>query len=364
MEIAAPARAWQATPSWWLLGPKTDVAAFAGSALLALLALAWRPGGQLAEPADVALSEWTWIACVLMVDVAHVWSTVWRTYLDPAELGRHPYRYLLVPLLGYAASVLLYSIGAACFWRTLAYLAVYHFVRQQYGWVMLYRTRCGEQGRWSRALDSATVHACALYPLAWWHAHLPRRFSWFMAGDFSSALALGPHLLDLAAMLWVGLRASYCVRSARAWQAGHGNPGKDMVMGSTAACWYLGIVTLNSDYAFTVTNVLIHGIPYMALLFAYTTAAGRAIERPLHRAASRPLTWVGLLWLVAYAEELAWDRAVWHERAWLFGAPWEASSWHLWLVPLLALPQLVHYLLDGYIWRRGEAWVPWSTPPT
>ena len=40
MEIAAPAsaRAWQATPSWWLLGPRLDVAAFAGSALLALVA--------------------------------------------------------------------------------------------------------------------------------------------------------------------------------------------------------------------------------------------------------------------------------------------------------------------------------------
>jgi hypothetical protein len=26
----------------------------------------------------------------------------------------------------------------------------------------------------------------------------------------------------------------------------------------------------------------------------------------------------------------------------------------MWLVPLLALPQSTHYVLDGFIWRRGK----------
>jgi hypothetical protein len=26
----------------------------------------------------------------------------------------------------------------------------------------------------------------------------------------------------------------------------------------------------------------------------------------------------------------------------------------VWLVPLLALPQLTHYVLDGVFWRRGQ----------
>jgi hypothetical protein len=30
----------------------------------------------------------------------------------------------------------------------------------------------------------------------------------------------------------------------------------------------------------------------------------------------------------------------------------------MWLVPLLALPQSTHYVLDGFIWRRSYQGVP------
>jgi len=43
---------------------------------------------------------------------------------------------------------------------------------------------------------------------------------------------------------------------------------------------------------------------------------------------------------------------VWHDRAWLFGDGWDLPAWQLVIVPILALPQLTHYVLDGFIWRR------------
>jgi hypothetical protein len=59
-----------------------------------------------------------------------------------------------------------------------------------------------------------------------------------------------------------------------------------------------------------------------------------------------------VVWVLAFAEELLWDRLVWHDRDWLFGAGWRARDWRWIAVPLLALPQLTHYLLDGLVWRR------------
>ena len=59
-----------------------------------------------------------------------------------------------------------------------------------------------------------------------------------------------------------------------------------------------------------------------------------------------------MVWVLAFAEELLWDRGVWHERSWLFGTAWDIGQWKVALVPLLALPQLTHYILDGFIWRR------------
>src|SRR5262249_28038326 len=67
-----------------------------------------------------------------------------------------------------------------------------------------------------------------------------------------------------------------------------------------------------------------------------------------------PGAFLGVLWALAYVEELLWDRGVWHERAWLFGHGWDVGTLKLVLVPLLAVPQITHYVLDGFVWRRRQ----------
>jgi hypothetical protein len=332
--------------SWWLFSPRADVCVFGGSALLslALLAVGARAGVLNGDAPD-----WTWVPAVLLVDVAHVYATGFRVYFDVEELKRRASLYLLAPLIAFALGVALYSEGDALFWRALAYLAVFHFVRQQYGWVAMYRARAGERGRAGWLIDSAAVYMATLYPLAYWHAHLPRRFWWFLQGDFASLplwverVALPVYCLALGA---------YALRSLHAWLVrGEGNPGKDIVVVTTAVCWYAGIVALNSDYAFTVTNVVIHGVPYIALVWWYARMRAPRAGKVYRQFARWPV-FLMTLWLLAYAEELLWDRGVWHERAWLFGAAWDWSSIKVFLVPLLALPQATHYILDGFVWRR------------
>ena len=125
------------------------------------------------------------------------------------------------------------------------------------------------------------------------------------------------------------------------------------MVATTALCWYLGIVHFNSDYAFTVTNVVIHGVPYMALIYWYGRRRAAATKgRALSLFSRGPYLFLASIWLIAYVEELFWDRGVWHDRSWFFGAPWDLGALRLVLVPLLALPQIVHYVLDGFIWRR------------
>ena len=72
-----------------------------------------------------------------------------------------------------------------------------------------------------------------------------------------------------------------------------------------------------------------------------------------------PIFVLSLLGL-AYLEEGFWDGFVWREHTSVF---W-AFSWLprvsepatlTWLIPLLSLPQVTHYVLDGFIWKlRGE----------
>jgi len=338
----APARR-----EWWLFSPRADVSVFLGSAVASLLLL-WV--GARAGVLEADSPDWTWVPAVLLVDVAHVYATAFRVYFDAEELKRRAWLYVSAPALALAVGVALYTEGEALFWRALAYLAVFHFVRQQYGWVALYRARAGERGRAGWWVDAAAVYMATLYPLAYWHASLPRNFWWFLPGDFAQL----PAWVERAAWpVYVLALTAYAARSAHAWLVRReGNPGKDIVVLTTAVCWYAGIVAYNSDYAFTVTNVVIHGVPYMALVWWYARRRAPRAGATYRRLVRWPLVFLATLWLLAYAEELLWDRGVWHERAWLFGAAWDASAWKAWLVPALALPQITHYVLDGFIWRR------------
>jgi len=332
----------------WLFSPQVDLSVFLGSAVVSLLLLL--VGGQYGL-LNSDSPDWTWISAVLLIDVAHVWATSFRVYFDTAELKRRPFLYSLVPLFGYFIGVALYSESALTFWRVLAYLAVFHFVRQQYGWVALYRAKLREKSRVTWWIDAAAVYLATIYPLAFWMTALPRNFEWFVQNDFAHIPALTAQILF---PLYVLSLVAYFGKSIYLYFAqGFANPGKDIIVATTAVCWYVGIVTFNSDYAFTVTNVIIHGVPYFALVYWYARTR-RETAAPFYRTlSSNWLVFLATLWLLAYTEELFWHRGVWHERMWFFGGgAWDWEKLKVFLVPLLAIPQLTHYVLDGFLWKR------------
>jgi hypothetical protein len=319
---------------------------------LALVALApW-----LADD-ERALPTWGFVLFIVAIDVAHVWSTIFRTYLDVDELRRRPGLYAGVPLACFFVGASLHAVSPAWFWRVLAYLALAHFVRQQVGWVAIYRARAGLRGSVDRVVDDAAVYASTLVPVLHWHAELPRAFHWFVDGDFHGLPWLAPWLPALDLLLVLAL-AAYALRAVVLTRAGHLLVGKHLVVASTAATWWIGIVATDSDFEFSVANVLVHGVPYFALLHAY--ARERAVEAPgsLVARALRfgVVGFVAILQVLAFAEELLWDRLVWGARPQLFGGdgePLAPIGWWPLVVPLLAVPQATHYVLDAVLWRRG-----------
>ena len=119
---------------------------------------------------------------------------------------------------------------------------------------------------------------------------------------------------------------------------------------------------LDDDFAFTATNVLVHGVPYMALLWFYAKArAPEAPGSPLARLVSGGVAvFVGVCLALALAEELAWDRLVWLDHPLRLGGgvtddePLLGPAARALVVPLLAVPQATHYALDAFLWRRKD----------
>ncbi|MDP3278359.1 MAG: hypothetical protein Q8Q09_24435 [Deltaproteobacteria bacterium] len=358
-------------PQRWIFSRRVDLLLFGGTTCVSLaLVIVGKFTGLWEKP----FPWWAWLALVVGVDVAHVWGSLYRVYFDPSELRRRPWHYGLTPVVVFVVGGLLAQRGTLLFWRALAYLAAFHFVRQQVGFVAIYHRLAGESHTRDAALDRAAIYAATGYALVHWHAHLPRAFDWFFAGDFVSGLprwvsyiAQIPTAMVLGA--W-GLRTLMRALGGRAGALPKLNLGAATVVLSTAMCWLTGIVWTHSDWAFTVTNVPLHGVPYMALVWRYSAGRYSAQSEPSEQGAAPkelgfaawivskgPVAFVATLVAFALCEEFLWDRTVWHERSFLFGE-WAIRPTALftpWILAALSTPQVTHYLLDGWVWRGGSA---------
>lgn len=347
----------------WLSSPAFDSALIIAPAFVtSLVVIFFRSSLEGAE----SLPLWAWVAFVLMVDVAHVYATLYRTYLSSQAREKNGLLLTLIPVLCFVTGCLIYTLKSIYFWRVLAYLAVFHFIRQQYGFVALYRRK--DQTKTLLWLDGAAVYMATIYPLVYWHCHMPRNFNWFVEGDFLSGL---PALIEpLCLAVYVAVMTAYIAREITTKiRSGYLNIPKNLLIAGTALSWWVGIIATDSDLAFTMTNVISHGIPYMALVWLYhgkTREEGRA---PLTLVRNIALSYIPafllLLILLAYLEEGLWDGLVWREHLSFFGAfaslPEIRDGFLLSiLVPLLSLPQSTHYVLDGFIWRVKEKSNIWS----
>jgi hypothetical protein len=361
-------------PQPWLSSPTWDCLLILSpafiSSLVALALSSHFDGSQ-----DLPL--WAWVSFVLLVDVAHVYSTLFRTYLDPVAFARNRGLLLAIPAVCWGLGCLLYSIDALLFWKALAYLAVFHFIRQQYGFAALYSRKDPPTLARYRWIDHACIYLSTLYPLLYWHTHLPRPFNWFIEGDFIESV---PHVVaSVALVMYIVLAAAYIFKELFFLKTtAFFNIPKNLIITGTALSWWVGIVMLNSDMAFTMTNVLTHGIPYMGLIWLYhrnlkpelsLSSTGESAKSAWMKVKSFALTYapafVIFLAVLAYLEEGIWDGFVWREHL-AFFAPFahlptitDASVLAV-LIPLLSLPQSTHYVLDGFIWRVKDKSSTWS----
>ncbi|MBV6493577.1 MAG: hypothetical protein LDLANPLL_01600 [Turneriella sp.] len=340
-----------------------------------------------------------WVLLVVAVDVSHVYSTLYRTYLDKETRARHGTFLYIMPFFVFMACFALYSFGAMVFWRVVAYLAVYHFTRQQYGFLRIY-SRSENQTVWAQRIDTLTIYTATLYPILDWHLSGQKSFNWFMQGDFyyfaSSAAkkwAFVAYLLILA--LYAVKEVLQLWKNRTVAMEKHSYPSlfnipRNAIILGTLLSWYIGIVHLNSDLAFTAINVVSHGIPCMALVWIWGRKKYGTFKEEMQKSApvsTQPVVaykeqsawafifrpryvalFIGFLFVLGYTEEGFWDIWVWHEKEHrsffsffykFLGNISVNAEWLKVAVPLLSVPQITHYAIDGFIWKIRKDKYAW-----
>ncbi|MEJ6979000.1 hypothetical protein WG906_00970 [Pedobacter sp. P351] len=302
-----------------------------------------------------------WLVLIVFIDVAHVYSTLYRTYFNPSEYKEKQSLLISIPVLCYVTGVIFYTIDAFLFWRILAYLAVFHFIRQQYGFMRLY-SRLEYKTRLYSLINSLTIYSSTLYPLLYWHLNPHRNFNWLIEGDFWQYKS--QFLSDMGLVMYLAVLGMYLLKEAYLYHISKEvNIPRNLLVLGTALSWFFGIVYFNGDLAFTTLNVISHGIPYMALIWFFEK---NKIQNNQKMTSSflkvsfgkyDIVIFILILSVFAYFEEGLWDGLIWKEHSTIF-RPFaflpqiEEKKLLSLLVPLLALPQATHYVLDAFIWGR------------
>jgi len=113
---------------------------------------------------EVKYSFVTWLVLIVFVDVAHVYATLFKTYFIKEEFQKRKLLYLGLPILCFAIGMVLFLLGSTVFWSVLAYIAVFHFIRQQFGFMRLY-SRNELKTKFSTFFDKVVIYTVTVYPM-------------------------------------------------------------------------------------------------------------------------------------------------------------------------------------------------------
>ncbi len=344
----------------WIVSRKFDLAIFLTPLFLAAISPACLLLGNLER-----MPFWIFLLTIVAFDVAHVWATIYRTYLDDKELWRRKYLYFAPLPLFFLLSFRLYYTSPTLFWSILAYVAIYHFIKQNYGFVALYKVKKGERSSFDFYLDKGAVWAGALGPVLWWHASPHRQFDWFNAGE-KFIFHLNPGLLPDLTFLYFGILTAYIFRQIYLWhRKRYFNPGKNLIMTAHFITWAVGIKFTDNPIISAAFLNLFHGIPFIALVWYYCHNKWCSVDSPssnsfgskLMTYICRPNNWYlfyGLIFILACTEEFLWDGTIWQTYLpyWLnLDLPTLGHLGQSVCVAILSLPQIMHYFLDAYIWK-------------
>eukprot|EP01043_Picozoa_sp_COSAG02_P030658 COSAG02_NODE_1970_length_10224_cov_104.344691_4_plen_273_part_00 len=163
----------------WVWSPRVDVMTFVAPVCAAF---AWLPTVLFIRSDEVPL--WCFLPLVVLGDIMHIWATLLRTYLDTGARDKRGRLFFLSPPALLLFGFCLHAWSEVLHASFVSYVAIYHFVSQNYGFLAIYKARVGERfNMFDYRLDYWTLMMAALGPVLIWHATPTRRFSWFGFGE-------------------------------------------------------------------------------------------------------------------------------------------------------------------------------------
>jgi hypothetical protein len=286
---------------------------------------------------------WFFILGWTLVDGSHVYSTLLVSYGDKDMFQQLKTLFLIVPIaLLVSAFAFMYSGSPALFFYFLAYLAMVHFIRQEFGWMKIATRFDPAAPGWLMNLDKATAYAMTILPMMWFMRKTQSGF-WYQKGDL---LAIPDNIAEMAMTLYWPVVGVFLITNIyHSLKTKTVNLSKYLVFINTFFGWYMAKVHVQNTYLAVWLMIFHHGIPYYFIVFK--------TER-----VSNKIQWVNNLGKFKYP-------ALYLSFAAIFFAFLMSHSGNSYVIQLAqnqtlkalvyaiaVTPQMTHFILDGFIWKK------------
>jgi hypothetical protein len=340
--ISAPTRPdWDAleTRKGWIFSARTDLLVFWLPVFAAYFFQIIFRGRQPDQ-----IEQMNFVLGLAIFDAGHVLSTagpVYRRHLE-GKVSRLMKGFFVVSALLIAS----YAYSRQLFFAIVAPFAVYHVMKQQYGWLMYSRRKFGEPAQEGRKWDQLLIWTLLLVPVLWWLSPMSAAEKYYyMRGDFVFTI---PAAVAQVALGFYGIViAAYAVHVARLQRPV--NWAKISLLAATGF-WFFSLVLFPSKGIFFASLFYVHGVSYVL------HARREFSNTPFHRLAHQPRP--GVVWLATRVAPFFLIvfglGAIWRFSGTIYfdlfardgrGSPWEFLMWY---------PLMTHYYFDSFIWRGLE----------
>lgn len=302
----------------------------------------------------------------MFFDVPHVWGTIYKTYLDKSQLEKHKALYIWIPLITFIVLLILTLADSTLYllFFVLAFFAVFHFIKQQLWFIMLYAYKEINKSNTSILMDKILAWIITWWPILYWFSNLDtRNYNWFTNDDFIKLPdILFPAIWYISILFWL-FYIWYEIFRYKKWEIL--NIWKYLYILWTFFVWFYWIVWTNSMLIFWLWNMLLHGWNFFAITY-YSTKD--RINKWLFKtykifnffANKNIFLFILPLFIIWFIEQSTW--ALFLDNEEFFHYFYNMKLYELFkniniyvfsiTIALLALPQTTHYILDGIIWKK------------
>lgn len=321
-------------PVRWIISAPDDLIWFIGSVAASYLILGL---------AHVGVSPFTLLLIwAFIFDGTHFFGTLSRTYFDTEERQLHP-RLLWGSLALFGLGPALYFSGCGRLFFTFAGLwAYYHLVKQQYGFMMLYKNKNGDLAPLDNVIDRTFLALALWYPFANFMLNNPQ----LQLGGFPTSDVLGV-IVDW--MLWwglLGVSLAFVGRQfQKLWRGGSLNWPKLLLLAAAIPMhWTVFALVRRDIFGYILATpalTIFHNIQYHRLIWFHNRNKYKADD------AVQRYGWATVIsrrFTVYAAVALAFTLIYQVPRYLLFPSDG-------WLASFFWGYTFIHYFLDGRIWR-------------